>query len=95
MAEEEITPKEHTWLVLKHGTDYLYRLGRMSQPKKQGGSGMKFAGVEAKAAKLGLEVVDEREKAFIKGIEEYIASEIKTEIDNEILRTIQGEAGDN
>lgn len=87
---EEITPKEHTWLTLKHGTDYLYRLGRMGQPKDQGGGGVEFSGAEAKAARLGLKVVKERELAMIKEIEEKMAIEIQKEIDNEILNSIRG-----
>lgn len=85
---EKITPKEHTWLTLKYGTDYLYRLGRMGQPRKHGGSGMEFSGVEAKAARLGLDVVKKREEALIKEIEEKISTEIRSEIDKEILKTL-------
>lgn len=86
--EEEITEKEHTWLSLKYGNDYLYHLGRMGQPVAHGGAGKKFTGAEAKAARLGLTVVKERELALIKEMEENIADQIRKEIDAELLKTI-------
>lgn len=91
MAEkiEHITDKEHTYLVLKYGPDYLYDLARTKQAnsyrRMSGHPCKQLSDLETKAATIGEEVVKEREQAIIQGIDDDLAKGIAREIDDMLL----------
>lgn len=79
---EELTAKEHTFLVLKYGTSYAERLFSKSR------SGVNLSELEKKAAIVGEQLLKSREEEAARAM----SNNICKEIDEQILRILHNKA---
>lgn len=77
---KDITDKERTFLVIKHGEQYLTKLHYAYT------NGEQLSELEVRAAKLGKFVIDLQEKEMVS----IITQKILEEIDKELIDSLRG-----